>query len=256
MADQLTVIYAARTVEQAYLLKNLLEDQGIGAVVTNEVLAGGAGVEILGWPTQPRVAVAAGDAESARQIALQFDATVAAEPELAAEAEAGVKRDAEEDGWPQCPQCDARRPARCPICETTSTDFPPSDPDYLAASQPVEGSEPHACGCGSGGCSTQAGPDEQAASAAAAAEPDEDQRRDGTEAEPQSPPLTVICTTCDEPFEPEFPNRCQWCGHQFPDGYEVAPEQLYEPISGRTIAVILVMIALGAALAIYFKLVV
>ena len=32
--------------------------------------------------------------------------------------------------------------------------------------------------------------------------------------------LLVLCPTCDEPFRPEFPARCEWCGHRFADGRE------------------------------------
>jgi hypothetical protein len=35
--------------------------------------------------------------------------------------------------------------------------------------------------------------------------------------------LLVICPTCDEPFVPEFPARCEWCGYRFRNGYEPPP---------------------------------
>ncbi|MGD9721770.1 MAG: hypothetical protein AB7O59_05220 [Pirellulales bacterium] len=41
--------------------------------------------------------------------------------------------------------------------------------------------------------------------------------------------LFVLCPTCDEPFEPEFPRRCEWCGHTFADGRELPPVPPREP---------------------------
>ena len=38
--------------------------------------------------------------------------------------------------------------------------------------------------------------------------------------------MLVLCRTCDEPFEPEFNARCEWCGHRFADGSELpTPER-------------------------------
>jgi len=67
-------------------------------------------------------------------------------------------------------------------------------------------------------------------------------------------PELVLCTTCDEPFVPRFPRLCEWCGHQFEDGYEVEPARSNEdePITGRAIAVMVTLALLGLALALYF----
>ena len=43
MEDHPTVIYVAGSVQQAYMLKNLLAEQGIRATVTNETLEKGSG---------------------------------------------------------------------------------------------------------------------------------------------------------------------------------------------------------------------
>lgn len=245
----LIVVYAAQTPQQGHLLKNLLAERGIRAIVTNDVLSGGAGVDVLGWPTQPRVAVAEEDAEEARRIAVEFDRTVTAEPDLAADAEATV--DAEDDDWPLCPRCGARRPTRCPICDTTGTDFPRSDPDYLAAAQLAASGGGHACGCGSGGCSSHGVQEEDTPEPPnAEAGPEAD-----AAAEADPPVVMLTCTTCDEPFVPEHPRRCAWCGHEFEDGYacDENESQLMEPITGRAIAVILALIGVAAALVIYFQ---
>ena len=67
------VIYAAANMQQAYLLKSVLADRGIVAIVANGMLQGGSGVDMVGWPTLARVVVAECDAVLARQIALEFD---------------------------------------------------------------------------------------------------------------------------------------------------------------------------------------
>lgn len=139
MSDQLTVVYAARTVQDAYLLRNLLEQAGIGAVVTNEVLSGGSGVEVLGWPTLARVVVAAKDALRARRIALDFDARAAArsgqEPE---EADLAGREQPPRKPWPRCPGCGAARVTTCPACKTSAAAFPPADASHLAAEAPQD----------------------------------------------------------------------------------------------------------------------
>ena len=62
MADQPTVIYVAGSLQQAHMLKNLLAEQGIEAVVTNETLEKGSGVDYVGWSTLARVVVDEADA--------------------------------------------------------------------------------------------------------------------------------------------------------------------------------------------------
>jgi hypothetical protein len=177
---------------------------------------------------------------------LEFDQTLSVEPDLADAAEAAVEAEHRDDVWPRCPGCDARRPTRCPVCRTAGTDFPLADPAFLGSPEASEDAEPHSCGCTSGGCSGDHGdghvhehPEPEAEGAAA---PD---------AEP--PELVALCTTCDEPFVPDHPDRCEWCGYRFPDGYEVQKEEeLIEPIPARAIAVIFALVALGAALLVYF----
>ncbi len=125
MSDGLKVIYAARNSPEAHMLKNHLGEAGIRAIVTNDVLEGGAGVDIVGWPTLPRVVVAAEDAEAARRMALEFDrsaSTRAGDRDLAIEEEPGEEAP-ELDPWPRCPGCGAPRMARCPFCGTANTQF-------------------------------------------------------------------------------------------------------------------------------------
>ena len=67
--------------------------------------------------------------------------------------------------------------------------------------------------------------------------------------------LMVICSTCDEPFAPRFPSRCEWCGHRFRDGYEpppgdMPPAPLFTAVEveSRVVIVALGLIAFVAAL--------
>ena len=61
--------------------------------------------------------------------------------------------------------------------------------------------------------------------------------------------LLVLCGTCDEPFEPEFTARCEWCGHRFADGRELpTPEWAESEMSSRAWVVIvgIVAVVIGA----------
>ena len=68
--------------------------------------------------------------------------------------------------------------------------------------------------------------------------------------------LLVICPSCDEPFPPLFPARCEWCGHRFADGWEPSRAQ-QEPselnprvwiVLAGLIVTVLTMIGVFAAL--------
>jgi hypothetical protein len=219
MADDLKVIYAARTMQEAYLLKDHLEENGIRAMVTNAGLEGGSGVDILGWPTLARVAVNEEDAAAARQIALQFDRRFADRTkaggdesddwEKSAAEQARQTRDAPPLGaqggtWPRCPQCNALRITKCPACGTSGTGFPQADP-------------------------LEAGQGDQSA-----------------------PALLVLCMQCDEPFTPEFAGRCEWCGHEFPDGFAPPVDDSFD-LSPTLLAVVGIALALVTGLLVYFS---
>jgi hypothetical protein len=122
MSGQPTVIYHAANLQQAHILKGLLEDCGIAAWVVNDNVAVGGEEFPLSWTASPYVVVRSSDADEARQMAEAFDKTTAHDP-LPDEAVA----DPEDTGWkdwPVCPQCQARRQARCGICGSAGTDFP------------------------------------------------------------------------------------------------------------------------------------
>jgi len=220
MPGNLRIVYAARTMQDAHLLKNLLEDRGIPAVVTNAVLEGGAGVDILGWPTLARVAVHAENADAGRQVALEFDRATSARhlaPEDEAEegtpqAAVTVTRPAGKvphtitpPAWPRCPRCFAPRLTQCPACGTSGTGFPPAD----------------------------------------TVEP----------ADPEAPARTLLlCLQCDEPFEPEYCRRCEWCGHDFGDGLDVRQVPEVEPLPVGLLVVVGATVLLVVGLIAYFAL--
>ncbi|MDX1945642.1 MAG: hypothetical protein SFU86_09540 [Pirellulaceae bacterium] len=90
-----------------------------------------AGGELpLGWTAAARVVVGANDAEEARALAVEFDETTAHEPR--SEDPDEPQPDAEWSDWPQCPACQARRPARCPVCQAAGTRFPLADVEEAA----------------------------------------------------------------------------------------------------------------------------
>ncbi len=57
----------------------------------------------------------------------------------------------------------------------------------------------------------------------------------------------LMCSVCDEPFEPTYPKHCEWCGHEFDDGYVieqiVGPEEI--PTRAIVVAVVLGLLLLG-----------
>lgn len=260
MPDSPKVVYAAKNVQQAYLLKNTLEEAGIRADVTNSSLESGSGVDYVGWNTLARVVVDEPDYEAARVIAMNYDR---AGIEFARQHDREKAAGHEEDQspvlheWPRCPRCGAERITRCPMCKTTGSDFPEADSEFvwgmgLAEIGSDEGSDERGqesgrCQCGSQEvCSTRhpAAVSDSAPGASPQPELDDHERAER---------IVLMCPTCDEPFMPEFPRECAMCDHRFDDGFEIelgqdAPEQ----IGSRVVALLVGMAALLIALAVYF----
>jgi len=239
MSQRQTVVYAARTSQDAHLLRNLLADLQIQAVVVNDVLERGSGVDVVGWPTLARVVVAEEDAARAREIALEFDRQMG--PAAAGPTEEGPPPEevaAAPQPWPTCPECGARRSTRCPICGTAGSDFQPADMGFVWIPELADAAtEAPSCNCGPGGCTP---PGEQTEVSGA------------DEVESESPARLLMCPTCDEPFTPQYPRLCEWCGHDFGHGYEVElPQEPVEQINSRVIATIVGLLVLMAAMVVY-----
>ena len=89
--------------------------------------------------------------------------------------------------------------------------FPAADPDFSGVpGLEVVGASP-ACSCGHGGCTPAGLVDNNEPVIAADLPP------------PEPPQTMLLCPTCDEPFVPDYPRRCVWCGQQFQSGFEVDP---------------------------------
>ena len=234
-----TEIYSAQSVVQANLLKNLLADQGITAIVTNQLLHGGAGIDLLGTPTAAKVVVAAEDAVAAREFALEFDDRTQEQSIWPEEPIGDVLT-----VWPTCPQCGAKRTTRCPICETSGTDFTEADRGFLGELvESAEGTSAGSCGCSSGSCSTKSDAASHGSCGTGA---------DSGEAVEEDPETMLMCSVCDEPFEPTYPKHCEWCDHEFEDGYVIERIVGPEEIPGRAIAVVVVLGLLMLGGLVYF----
>jgi ribosomal protein L37AE/L43A len=256
MLQEFSTIYRAKNLQEAYLLRNILQEEGIRATIANEVLQGGSGVDIVGWPTLPRVVVAEEDSARAREIAEEFDRDASGgrlgmrlNPERTA-LEAEVV-----EAWPCCPECGARRLTRCTICGTSGSDFPPADAntgDLLGLpTPPAEAFS--SCSCGPGGCGTHGV--EVEGETSAAGENDETVPSTDQQSETPSSPL-LICPTCDEPFHPQYLRRCEWCGHEFSDGLDnpLPDEKVQEPFNWRIAYVIYALALLTLGVMVYLLL--
>ena len=260
MDEERIVVYTASSVRDADLLTMRLASAGIDAGVVQRPVEGGPADAPTGWPSARQVVVAEQDAEVAGEIVRQFDQEHPGAERIEAAGETASGEPPEGDGsvqqpavWPRCPQCDALRTTKCPVCETAGTDFPQADREFLGSLGPHdEPSQAASCGCGSGGCSgAEAGSSEkeEEASCPAGGDGSPDHR-----SETDWPELVLMCSTCDEPFVPEYPRQCEWCGHQFAAGYEVEPPARLEQVSSRAIAVVLGLLALLAGVMLYFML--
>jgi hypothetical protein len=65
----------------------------------------------------------------------------------------------------------------------------------------------------------------------------------------------VLCSTCDEPFVPEHPARCEWCGYRFADGREEPASSrplVTNEFNGRVWIVIVALVAVTIAILAFF----
>jgi hypothetical protein len=214
MDEELPTIYRAKNLQEAQLLCNLLEDEGIRATIGNSVLQNGSGVDILGWPTLAQVMVAKEDAVRAREIAVSFDREVSGRGKTSTAVAETSEFESRGSAWPTCPECGVRRVTRCESCGARGSDFPPADTTIgergaselgrgdVLGFEKLSGAASE-CSCGPGGCGAQ----EPGAAA-------------GEGGQPSASPTLLLCPTCDEPFRPQFLRSCEACGHEFPDGVE------------------------------------
>ena len=211
MSEQSKIIYTAGRIEEAVIVKQMLDERGIDAQIENQALQGAVGELPAGESTSPRVRVAAEHAEKAREVVQAFEH----QQRLARQrtVDVDVVHDENWHDWPTCPECHRRRQTVCPICETAGTALPLADPNH-------EGVAP------------TLGP---------------------TRDEPDGHLPLLICTTCDEPFRPQFYQVCQWCRHEFDDG--IAPPPAPPPmerLNPRVWAIAACMACVVAALCGYF----
>jgi hypothetical protein len=212
--QELAVVYAAADAQEAHLLKGLLAERDIEAVVLNEPLQGAAGGVPVGHPVSPRLAVVKKDEPKARQVVTAFQRQREIGPPQVDDI--FPHDETEEDDWPVCPSCGKRRQTICLTCGVAGTDFPHADyqvSDWL----PEQQAPPESCGCGSGGsCATGAVTDED------------------SQAAEGKPPALLKCETCDDIFEPRYYRNCPWCGHDFGEGISASPPSAEEPLNART----------------------
>jgi hypothetical protein len=208
--DNWIVIYHADDLQQAQLVRSLLEDNDIAAHVLHDrqIDLGPIAANVTDHGhhqhSTARVLVRQCHGEAAYNLIVAADEDHQhgrSSPDLAAlEAEA----DRATDDWPVCPDCRRRRHTSCPVCKTAGTQFP----------------------------------------AAFHAEIEDEGKAQ----------LLVLCTTCDEAFAPKFPARCEWCGHHFPDGWELPPIKTTEPIdiNGRVVAALVGVVLTVVGLMAFF----
>ena len=207
------VIYVAANVGQAHALKNLLADHGIAASVSNETLNAAHFA-----PTDMLVGLAGGTGfhdTAPRVVVLIEDAQSARRIVLDAEAALLAGRSSPELEQLEDEAGDDDAWPECPSCHRPRL-----------ATCPV---------CETSGTNLTA------------AFMPETTRADDYEQ------LLVLCPTCDEPFVPQFPARCEWCGHRF--RYEHELQSADVPISPNfasqlsgPIATVVVGLVLVAAL--------
>lgn len=135
MDSEPTVIYKARSADDANLLKNVLAQSGIDAQVVTAASSAWAGMG--GLFAHAEVIVAEKDVVEARRIAAEFDQHTAIDTSDTVEPATPAVALGD---WPVCPRCGARRTAICPACRTAGSDFPLAD--RMSEAEPGETGPP------------------------------------------------------------------------------------------------------------------
>jgi len=249
MSENRVAIFEAASIDAAYRLREALARHGIAAWV----LAGGTppAWDEKGRPVAARVVVDALDSERARHVARVWERSAAVGPAVdpgpsnTTEADATQAPFAERcsPDWPRCPECGTPRLTWCPICQTSGTRFSPADEvppeafDQLSAEGLGDACGLPSCACRSGFPASKVSVS-QPADADSPLDPRDTQSR------------LLLCPTCDEPFEPQFARRCEWCGHEFADGIDWTPpaEDDGESLSARAVAILAGLLGLAILL--------
>jgi hypothetical protein len=214
--EKLVSVYTASTPGQADIARLALEEAGIRAALTNDLLQGVHGFATVGAHALPNVLVAESDVAAAKEVlaALTPDSGFLTWNRKSMRGTAGGENAGEVraiDAWPLCPRCQKPRMTVCPICSTSGNNFPRADENFDQEE------------------SVQVVQIENADAAA----PLPEQR------------LAVICTTCDEPWLARFLRRCEWCGHDFGAGLKLdrVPQvrEPTEPINPRAVLLTVIM---------------
>ena len=128
MSEQTKIIYSAGQIDEAVLLKQLLEERGIESFIENQALQGALGELPPGEATNPRVRVAEEDADKAREVVTAFERQQQAARRQPPDPEIEYVDDWAD--WPLCPSCHKRRQTVCPICGTAGVDLMLADPNH------------------------------------------------------------------------------------------------------------------------------
>jgi hypothetical protein len=214
MKDNFTVVYEARNASDANELKGRLSDAGVEAIVLDEIESMETGADAIGLPAPVGVAVPEARLEAARQIAETFEDEMIARAEE--QLEPADEADAAEATTEEKVAKEEGSWPRCPQCQARRVTVCPV-------------------------CHTSGN-----------RFPLADTDSSGTPQSAETLPRMLLCTTCDEPFAPQYLHQCEWCGHQFADGIEAPQEPAAEPINGRLIAIILALAALLIGILVYF----
>src|SRR6476620_6213847 len=106
MSRQPTIIYSADNPQQAYLLRSLLEDEGIQAWVVNDAIQIAGGELPIGWRSAAKVVVRDDEAASARRFAEEFDHKAQQhffEPSVQQDDSSDDNSPSTQSAWPVCP---------------------------------------------------------------------------------------------------------------------------------------------------------
>ena len=118
-------VYRAADQQQAYLLRNLLVDEGIEAFISGETLS--AATDLQGWDVYPRVLVSENFVDLAIPLVREFDESTKSQHDSIPDEfdEDEFDRQAIEalNSWPRCRNCAQMKHVSCPSCRTKGRNF-------------------------------------------------------------------------------------------------------------------------------------